>query len=324
MTAPALKPGREAIWIAWEPHRRSESLAGYFGISFCALVYDGPHGIRHHILSWRTHRLLWQTQPALVVVQNPSLVLTALAVLSRPFLHFRLCVDAHNCAIPPDDVSTGPRTSLQRWLLAKADITMVTNAVTAKQVSKAGGTPVVLPDQVPTPPSSISTTPQAGAVLIASWADDEPIEEVVAAFARLPNVPLTITGQPGRGSRLLAGGLPPNVRLSGFLPEADYWQLIASAAVVIDLSLLRHCLVCGAYEALAVGTPMVLSDDPAVRSWFPAGVQYTAPDADSIASAVTSALENREGLRAELVLLQKEIDARWHALAAAAQRHLQS
>ena len=80
--------------------------------------------------------------------------------------------------------------------------------------------------------------------------------------------------------------MPRNVRFTGFLAEQDYWDLLRGADGIIDLTLKPNCLVCGAYEALAVGRPMLLSDNAASMELFGDGATYTDNTPQGIRSAV--------------------------------------
>src|SRR5690606_16029970 len=129
----------------------------------------------------------------------------------------------------------------------------VTNAALAADVSVAGGRPLVLSDSLPVPPplpadvGTAEETPHI--VVIATFRPDEPISAIMAAAAKMPYVRFAFTGD---HARFLASGsaLPPNVCLTGFLPNEAYWELLVQAAVICDLSFKPDCLVCGAYEAL--------------------------------------------------------------------------
>lgn len=314
----------KAIWISWERHRRTSTLAEHFGIPLHTLLYSGPAPVRYLVLSIRTTALLFRERPGVLVVQNPSIVLATLADLLRPVFGYRLIVDAHNEAVEPYANAGGLFKRLSGWLLARADATIVTNAFLAEIVTRHGGRPLVLPDKVPEPaPGSRVALPNApDAVLIATFAADEPIEQIVEAFALMPDVTLAITGRWERHRHRLPDPLPSNIRCTGFLSDDDYWQLIAAAGVVVDLSFKPDCLVCGAYEAVAVGTPMVLSDDRAIRQYFHRGTRYARPEVDDVRRAVREVLAERQELRRETLALRDELGRTWPMLADQVAREL--
>ena len=146
-----------------------------------------------------------------------------------------------------------------------ADRVIVTNTTLADMVLNAGGRPVVLPDPLPAPPERKAGggLAQSNTVtVISTFADDEPIAEIIAA-AKLPEMADFRFCFTGRSERWLRDNRPvtaPNVEFLGFLPDDAYWQQLYESRVIVDLTSRVACLVCGAYVALAVGRPMVLSD----------------------------------------------------------------
>ena len=243
----------------------------------------------------QTLRLLRRCRPGLLFVQNPSLALTTLTILCRPVFGYRLVVDAHNEGVRPYDRPYAFVRWLTRRLLKSADVTIVTNDALAEDVRAAGGRPVTLPDSLPVVPDSASTHPRTGdtpdVAVIATFRRDEPID--AERYRRAP------------------GAMPPNVRLTGFLDDSEYWRLLAQAKVVCDLTLKPDCLVCGAYEALALGRPMVLSDNPATRDLFGSAAILTGNSPEEIAAALRRAIEERERLESNASELKESFRTRW-------------
>ena len=99
---------------------------------------------------------------------------------------------------------------------------------------------------------------------------------------------LQVTGNPHKIGLSVAQRAPPNVHFTGFLADEDYWQLLRSADAIIDLTSKADCLVCGAYEALALGKPMLLSDNTASRELFGEGAVLT-DNSTRTSDAVSSA-----------------------------------
>jgi glycosyltransferase involved in cell wall biosynthesis len=251
-------------------------------------------------------------------VQNPSLALTVLAVLVRPLFGYRLVVDAHNEGVRPFDRPYAIVRILTRRLLKSADITIVTNDALAEDVDAAGGHSLVLPDRLPAVPRFAAHPGSRGdapdVVVIASFRRDEPIAAIMAAAATMPDVRFAITGPAARYKDTSAPP-PSNVRLAGFLPDNAYWQLLAQAAVICDLNLKPDCLVCGAYEALAVGKPMVLSDNPPTRDIFASAAVLTGCEVEDIASAIGNAIKRRERLASGALALREVYPNRWQVRA---------
>ncbi len=79
------------------------------------------------------------------------------------------------------------------------------------------------------------------------------------------------------------------MELSGFVSEPDYVELLSSARVIVDLTTREDCLVCGAYEALALGRPLVVSDSRALRELLRDGAVFARNEPEDIARAVAEA-----------------------------------
>jgi glycosyltransferase involved in cell wall biosynthesis len=204
-----------------------------------------------------------------------------------------------------------------------ADVTIVTNDALATDVTDAGGYALTLPDRLPAVPDSGAEQPDTGEpvdiVVVATFRPDEPIAAIMAAAEKTPTVRIAVTG-PAIRYRETSAPVPPNVRLTGFLPDPSYWQLLARASVVCDLTLKPDCLVCGAYEALAVGKPMVLSDNPPTRELFGPAAELTTADAEQIATAFRRSLAHRERLAAGALDLREDYPRRWQQQADAVRR----
>ncbi len=315
----------DPLWIAWNTHTRTTGLCAAWHLPL-RIIRSERRGISGKIAqAARTIGLLHRHRPGVLFIQNPSLALTVLALLTRRWFAFYLVIDAHNEGVRPFDRPGAFVGWLTRRALKGADTTIVTNAALAADVSVAGGRPLVLSDSLPVPPAlpaDVGTTQEAPQiVVIATFRPDEPISALMAAATQMPEVRFAFTGDCAR-FRASESALPPNVRLTGFLPNDAYWQLLAQAEVICDLSLKPDCLVCGAYEALALGKPMVLSDDRATREVFGSAAILTANEPHAIASALRAALEQQRTLAARTRALREAYREAWQAREAAARTAL--
>ena len=326
VSAPA--PRERALWVTWNGHRRTSGLCAAWDLPLHVIrsATQGPLGWVERAL--RTLGLLWRIRPEILVVQNPSLALTALAALSRRAFGYYLVVDAHNEGVRPFIRRGRLVHRLTRRLLGHADATIVTNAALAKDVAAAGGRPLVLPDRLPEPELPAKSPADDGAAprvtVISSFMVDEPVAAILTAAAELQEVRFDFTGDARRLRH--HNGLPANVRLTGYLTDRAFWKLLSQSTVICDLTLKPDCLVCGAYEALAVAKPMVLSDNPATRRIFGPAAVLTDNTPSSIASAIRAAIAQRgrlggnaRALRAGYVgPWRMEAVATWDAICAGA------
>jgi glycosyltransferase involved in cell wall biosynthesis len=312
------------IWITWEKQRRSVELAKALGAKLFILLQHSddirPRPLRYLVLGLRTIALLLRQKPHIVFAQNPSIVLALQLCLLKPLLRYRLVVDRHsNFKL---DRQTGLKwrvcQAVSRYTVRSADLTIVTNAFLASVVSEMSGSGFVLPDKLPDLPLAryLTLAGEKNFVLICSFDDDEPVLDVVRAFAGLPSEwHLYITGDVNRfpqRSELLTK-IPENVGLTAYLEEADYQGLLFSADFVVVLTDQEHTLNCGAYEALAVGTPAIVADTAAIKAVFRQGFIYTRCEPVAIRKAMETAVTKQARLVREIAEFKEEFTQEWNA-----------
>jgi glycosyltransferase involved in cell wall biosynthesis len=245
-------------------------------------------------------------------------VLAALVLMLRPLLSYRLIIDAHNEAVEPFLHRSPPMLVITRWLLRRADRVIVTNHQLSEAVTRSKGRPLVLTDPIPVaPPTRARVASERFRVaVISTYADDEPFEEIVAAaVAAGSEFQFSVTGNPKMLAESVRRSLPPNVTLTGFLSEGDYWHLLASSDAVLDLTTMDSCLVCGAYEAIAAGVPLVLSDNAASLSTFGDFAEFTSNSSHDIVAALRRIQSRQTELLATIPKAREEFETRWSAQA---------
>ena len=302
-----LVPG--TLWITWERHRRTRETARRLGIPVEEVLPTRTGPFKYPGLVARTLSTLRRERPHTLLVQCPSIILGALAVLARRWFGYRLVADLHNEAVRPLVVQAGWYVTLVRLIQRRADVSIVTNDGLVETITGNGGRAFVLPDPVPAWTTAGVTSPR-DVVFVCTYSPDEPWQAVIEAATMLPaGVNVHITGRAPEAA--LAMTLPVNVRLTGFLSHEDYDALLARAAVIMDLTSMDDCLVCGAYEAVAAGVPLVTSDTRALRAHFSRGTVYTRHDAASIAAAIVDALDRRDALAHDMRTLAPRLQREW-------------
>ena len=150
-------------------------------------------------------------------------------------------------------------------------------------------------------------------VLVSTYADDEPIEEVILAAKEITTpFTLLVTGKRVRAGTLLAHE-SDRIVFTDFLSHQDFDCLVRNADLIIDLSTLENCLVCGAYEAVSAGVPALLSDSKATRATFTKGCLYSENTTPACRQAIELFLANPEQYRQEMKELQSLFPAYWQA-----------
>ena len=103
------------------------------------------------------------------------------------------------------------------------------------------------------------------------------------------------------------------MRLTRYLSEDDYVALLRDADVIVDLTTRENCLVCGAYEALALARPLVVSETAALRELLGNGALYTRNVRGDIVATALKALERGETLASAARERSVELQGDWQS-----------
>jgi glycosyltransferase involved in cell wall biosynthesis len=299
-------------------------LAKALGAELSELESGAPWAVRVCVLAVRTVMRVVRARPRVLIVQNPSMILATVACLFRPLLGYRLVVDRHSSF--RQETFTSPSLkyrvfhALSRFTVRHADLTIVTNDVLKELIDEWGGRGFVLPDK---PPALLLARQRTldgefAVVFVCSHASDEPIAEVLEAARLLgPHYRIYVTGDSRRSDARLIRGAPANVIFTGFLDEREYQSLLASSRAVLALTSQPNTLLCCAYEAVALGRPLVLSDQVVLTRYFCKGAVSTDHAPDALAAAVRRAETEEARLLEEVVELGRELAADWETRFAA-------
>lgn len=314
MTGMPNEPGERILWVTWEVQRRNQSISKRLGARLLEIHGVGKSRLGRYARStYLTVAAALKEKPDVIIAANPSMVLASVAVLLGRAMRRPVLIDTHNGAL---EALVGGVVAdyLETALARTADVTVVHNDDLIDRVRRRGGRPFVLPDPIPDLPRVDSTeSPLKGrqnVLYICSFDIDEPYLEVMEAGRILgPDVHIYVTGR--RSDLVTRAGPPPNVIPTGYLAEADYIRALRTADVVMALTTNDRCAMCGAYEAVSAGKPMVLTGTTTLRNIFSRGTVYTENRAADIARAIDEALRRKSELSAEVAGLEVDLEARW-------------
>ena len=310
------------IWICWEKHRRSKELSRHFDAELYELTTKKTGLIRYFLLTIRTFFIMVKVRPKILWVQNPSLVLTVFACLFKKFFSYRLIVDRHTNfkfhTADSEQLIWKIFHCLSDYTLRHADLTIVTNDPLKDIVVSRQGYSVALPDKLPSFSLSsfeLNFSEAYSVLFVCTYSDDEHVDEVLAAARLLKDkARVYITGKvPQRfESDYAKGHLPGNVTLLGYVDDESYERYIASVDMTLILTTREYILNCGAYESLAAGTPMLLSNTKTIKDYFTFGAVYIEPSASqSIADGVEYCAANAKSLREDITHGKKQLRRGW-------------
>jgi glycosyltransferase involved in cell wall biosynthesis len=303
------------IWITWERQRRNRTLSVALNARLFEIDIRTNRYVRYLVASVLTLFTLIRERPGTVFVQNPSIVLAAIAIAYCRLFRIRVIVDAHNAGVFPFDGKKRWATRLTTMLLQAADLTIVTNSALAAYVLGMHGRAIVLPDPIPHFENSKSHKMLKGrcnVLFICTWAADEPYTEVFRAARHLEDdIVIYVSGHSKGREKEISGGIPDNVVLTGFLSEESYVQLLYDCDVILDLTTREDCLVCGAYEAVAAEKPLIVSNTRALKEYFVSGTVYTDNTYKEISRNIAIACDMKRRLGDEMKELKVKMTDEW-------------
>lgn len=315
------------IWISWERQRRSISLAKLLNAEYFEYDHSMPAILRYAISSVQTMLTLVKHRNAIVVVQNPSLVLALLAVASKSIFRNLLIVDRHNDPYLVREGAAADRLATllcnaSAYTLKKAELTLITNRDLESFVTRHGGEAFILPDPLPELGDYSGFSPtvvnrEFSLLVSASWAVDEPIGAIVAAAAGLPNIRFYISGKPNGSRHRLPITLPSNVVFTGFLCEADFYSLMWRVDAVVSITTRYAAIVCGGHEAIALGKPFITGNNNALKRHFRSAGLYCDGSVSSIQSSILYLQSHYRQQTNAVLAFRESYPPQWNATFAA-------
>lgn len=284
------------VWITWEDQARNRSLSARLGAEIHVVLSGRRRLLRYAACSWRSLRIVWNRRPSVLIAQNPSIVLTGLMTLLKPFFGYALVIDAHYVGV------VAPGGGLLQRVLdfcnRRAHLVIVTNEAHKRLVEALGGRALVCEDPLPEigQYAGASAGSSKDVLFICSFDVDEPYAEVFRAAGLLQHEGYVFWVS---GNFRRVGIDPadwPHLRLMGYVPEHEFYGRLARSQVVVDLTTYDDCLVCGAYEAMALEKPLVTSKTRALQQYFGGVAVFVDHSPRAIADGVRRAYETRDEL----------------------------
>lgn len=311
----------KSIWLTWEDHRRSRELSNALSAKYICLTHPGGRYIRYSVLAVATLWHLIKERADVVYCQNPSIILNTLLCTLKPFFKYKLICDRHSnfkfITSESRELKWKIFHRLSKYTIKKSDLTIVTNNFLKNYIDNSGGRGFVLQDKLPTLTNGqeIKLLGKKNYVFICSYSADEPVQEVIKAADKLKDeVHVYITGSFKKYNRIneIHKNKPDNITLTGFLSEKDYQDLVLSADALIILTSQEHTLTCGAYEAVALGKPMILGDTEAIKNYFSKGALYSDLTVNNLEEKMVLASNSLPIMKKNVISLKAELTSDWN------------
>lgn len=291
------------IWLTWERQRRSVVLSESFGATLHIIEKFGIlRKIKCMLTSFKVVR---QKKPDILFVQNPSMLLAVVSCLLKKIFPMVLVIDRHsNFQLHKEKRSYFKRfmfNSLNHFTLVFADITIITNLPLYHSVKISGGAPFILPDKLPDLNDSFVSNYKfknyKSLLIISSFGLDEPFDKILPAIdnlaADMPDLKVYISGNCNKLAPELLNNKPSAVEFTGFLPDDEFDSLLKSVDAVMVLTTIEYVLLCGCYEAIAAGKPLITSNTSVLKDLFTNAI-FVDPSPESIAGGIIKCFKNLE------------------------------
>src|SRR6266849_144479 len=305
----------KSVFIVWFNHsRRAETLAAELNAQISFQWEGSLEGLwlkplHYLILGWKTWALLERERPEAVVVQSPP-IFAPLIVATWCMLQNKTGLSKHRVSYAIDCHTGTFHDPKWRWALPllhflsrRAAVTLVTDRAALEILQSWKVSSLLLEDALPVlglATSTIGSEGEARVAVVSKFDSDEPMSEVFMAAQLLPHITFYITGDPRRAATTLLAQKPQNVILTGFLQGGAYSGLLRNVHGLVVLTNEPHAVNCGAYEALAMIKPAVVSDWLDLRSSFTRGFIHVPNTPEGIASGVKKMLDEQARLTEEV------------------------
>lgn len=294
--APDRRRQPRVVVLAWaKPTGRGTDIATALG-GVPVSIYPLPDRrlilLRYALSLVATVGTALRRRPDVAVVQNPPIFPALVFLAWKRLSGARLILDCHPTGFGAKDNAQGRRMlSVTKWVARRSDGVLVTTGDWADVVTQWGGRPLVVHEAPPANVRGAVAKPspdgsQPFDVLFAcTFAQDEPVAEVMDAARALPGIHFTVTGDPDRARPGDLADLPGNVELTGWVDQARYLELLERSDAVLALTTEPTSVMRAAYEAVYGLRPLIATDWPTTAELFPSAA-LVDNSAGSIAAAI--------------------------------------
>lgn len=251
--------------------------------------------VRYLASSIMTLYMFISDRPRFIVFMQPPFPLAIVSYLYSRLRGVPVAVDVHSGAV------NDPRW---RWSFPLLSRLFKKSCFIVTNLDLLNGQPIheetkiivlhdILPLGTPPAPADDKHSHIPKIVFPASYANDEPIDEIIEAARMRPEWCWILTGNAPAEVRQLA---PSNLQFTGYVDQSEYLEVIRSADVVLALTRREETMQRGGYEALANFRPIVASATGVLKSFFSDAALYTENSPSGISAAVGEALSRSRSL----------------------------
>jgi glycosyltransferase involved in cell wall biosynthesis len=153
---------------------------------------------------------------------------------------------------------------------------------------------------------------QFNIAVISTFAPDEPVSVIFDAARLMPEINFYFTGKTERIPRDLSTNKPRNCHFTGYLAYENYVGLLRGVDVVMDLTTRDHTLLMGAFEAVSLGKPLIVSDWPILQEYFSLGTIHIPNTVKGVFEGVRRCQRELPSLQRDIFILQENLQSDWN------------
>lgn len=332
-TAAAPRRCRDVAFISWAPYcSRSDNIARELGgVSY--MVYFSVFGSTYWTIALKyacqaveTLYLLFRDRPRCVICMSPPVF-----ALLPVFVYCALMpgrgyvIDYHTAAF---SMRIYRRLFfLQRFFARLAILNLLTNSHLGSIVASWGGRVLLVSDVrvcYPRVEAFTGRAPGFNVAFVSRYSPTEPLDLVYEAARRLQTeqVHIFVTGDLRDAPPEAIENRPDNVTLTGFLSDEAYAGLLRDSDAVMCLCTNDNTMQRGAYEAMALETPLLLSDWKLLRETFSAGAVYVENSVGGICAGIRTLQADLPAYQHGIRELKQRRSAVWEETLAALDGHI--
>jgi hypothetical protein len=259
------------IFVSWTPQSRARDLAArldaeYFVPAMWITSCWWP--ARYCVQAIATVAAILRRRPAIVLFTNPPFLAGVVCLLGTRLVNAQCWADCHSGAY--NDPRWARFARANTAVIRRCDGTVFHNALMAAEQGDMTRRAIVLSVYAMTDRAatgdSLEATKRSRPLMVAtcSYGFDEPIDIILAAAERAPQIDVAMTGVAPPELRRKA---PGNVQFTGWLSDSDYHETIRKASAVICLTTREATMQNGIVEALEHRRPVITSHTRMLTEW---------------------------------------------------------
>ncbi|MCX7786011.1 MAG: glycosyltransferase [candidate division WOR-3 bacterium] len=302
-------------FVTWYSATRSRVLARTLNADLITIKYKTKVRLLRLIfnpilIAITFFRLLSQNYE-IVLAQIPPIGSAIAGFLYAKLFSKKIIFDTHSGLFFPQAWHQNLYLLLYRIMLQNITMNLVHNEGIYKRNLLKNTRTIVLEDKLPfnLPDKPLTEKEKFRVAVICGYGQDEPIQAILESIRLIPEIEFYLTGN----SENLKDNypIPQNLILTGYLSNEEYETCLKNVHAIIALTSRPDTVLCGAYEAVSLGKPLITSNTPILRKYFSKGTIHTQNDSIAIAESLKILLNNYERLQKETLELRKEKETLW-------------